>query len=272
MIRLNGQVVGKHRFPDGTVRFTKEEMKTLDVFGNKIIWNYENDEELIFLMFLKKYMDDNGYLDVELKIPYLPNARMDRVKDQSDVFTLKYFASFINFLQFNAITVLDPHSPVSAALIDNLFIEAPQNYIFHAMIDLTERRNIDNVVLFYPDEGAMKRYSDLIQAPYAFGVKNRDWETGEIKSLNVIGDENLIKGRNILIIDDICSRGGTFYHSAKKLKELGAKHVFLYVTHCEDTIHKGELLKSDLIEHIYTTNSLLKKTDPKITVFDTEVN
>lgn len=272
MIRVNGQVIGTHKFPDGTARFTKKEFEAFKMFGNEIVWNYEHDGELIILMFLKKYMDDNACLDVTLTIPYLPNARMDRVKDATDVFTLKYFANFINSLQFIGVTVLDPHSAVSCALIDNLFIVPAQDYIYHAVIDLTERRNMSNVVLFYPDEGAMKRYSGMIQAPYIFGVKNRDWETGEIKSLDVIGDKNLIEGRNILIVDDICSRGGTFYHSAKKLKELGAEHVFLYVTHCEDTIHKGELLKTDLIEHIYTTNSLLRKPDPKITIFDTEAN
>ena len=69
-------------------------------------------------------------------------------------------------------------------------------------------------------------------------------------------------------MDDICSRGGTFYHSAKKLKELGAKEVCLYVTHCENTIIEGELLTSDLIEKVYTTNSIFTKEHEKIEVFE----
>ena len=76
-------------------------------------------------------------------------------------------------------------------------------------------------MLFYPDEGAMKRYSGMINKPYAFGIKDRDWYTGAIKGLEVSGSTDLIKNNNVLIVDDICSRGGTFYHSAKKLKELG---------------------------------------------------
>ena len=71
---------------------------------------------------------------------------------------------------------------------------------------------------------------------------------------------------NILIIDDICSKGGTFYHSAKRLKEAGAANIYLYITHCENTIHEGELLNSDLIKHIYTTDSILTKTHEKITI------
>jgi ribose-phosphate pyrophosphokinase len=107
----------------------------------------------------------------------------------------------------------------------------------------------------------------MIEMPYAFGIKKRDWTTGKIEGLDVAGSVDKIKDSNILIIDDICSRGGTFYHSAKKLKELGAKKIYLYITHCENTILEGELLTSGLIERVYTTNSIFTKEHEKIEVF-----
>ena len=76
------------------------------------------------------------------------------------------------------------------------------------------------------------------------------------------------KGKKILIVDDICSRGGTFYHSAKKMKELGAEEVYLYVTHCENTILEGDLLTSGLIEKVFTTNSIFTKEHEKIEIYD----
>ena len=112
--------------------------------------------------------------------------------------------------------------------------------------------------MFYPDEGAGKRYSGMIPLPYAFGIKKRDWATGQIKGLDVAGDTENISGKNILIVDDICSKGGTFYFSAKKLKELGAKNIYLHITHCENTIFEGELLSGELVKRIYTTNSILR--------------
>ena len=51
-----------------------------------------------------------------------------------------------------------------------------------------------------------------------------------------------------------------------KLKELGAVDVALYVSHCEDNIQNGDLLKTDLISKIYTTDSILHIEDPKIEV------
>jgi ribose-phosphate pyrophosphokinase len=123
-----------------------------------------------------------------------------------------------------------------------------------------------SLTMFYPDEGAMKRYAGMFNLPYAFGIKKRNWETGQIEGLDVAGAVDEISGRDILIVDDICSRGGTFYHSAKKLKELGARDIYLYVSHCENTILEGELLKDDLIKKVYTTNSIFTKSHEKIEV------
>ena len=85
--------------------------------------------------------------------------------------------------------------------------------------------------------------------------------------MDVISQED-IKGKNILIVDDICSRGGTFYHSAKKLKELGANKIYLYISHCENTILEGDLLTSGLIEKVFTTNSIFTKKHEKIEVLN----
>jgi ribose-phosphate pyrophosphokinase len=60
----------------------------------------------------------------------------------------------------------------------------------------------------------------------------------------------------VLIVDDICSRGGTFVHTAKALKDAGAANVYLYITHCERTIFNGEIFSSGLIEKVFTTNSI----------------
>ena len=112
----------------------------------------------------------------------------------------------------------------------------------------------------------MKRYSGMTDMRYVFGLKRRDWETGKIEGLDVIGDAEMIVGKTILIVDDICSRGGTFYHSAKKLKELGADKIYLFVTHCENTILTGDLLSSGLVEKVFTTNSIFSAKHEKVKV------
>jgi ribose-phosphate pyrophosphokinase len=177
---------------------------------------------------------------------------MDRVKSRKDVFTLKSFCNVINGMKFDRVIVRDVHSNVSLALLNNAMLQEPTYFIEKA------KEKCGAPVLFYPDEGAMKRYSSLIKAPFSFGIKDRDWDTGVIKGLNIMNPDE-VKGKDVLIVDDICSRGGTFFHSAKALKSAGANKIYLYVTHLETTVFDGELLNSGLVEKIYTTNSIFPK-------------
>lgn len=257
MIKVDNIVIEANQFPDHTLLVKAPVLRGVGEFV-QIAWNYESDSELFTLICLRKHY---GQSKAILWMDYCPHARMDRVKEPNDVFTLKYFADVINSLNFTRVNILDPHSSVCTALINNVRVLSPQSYILMSM------QNCAPDMLFYPDEGAMKRYSSMIEKEYAFGIKRRDWATGKIEGLDVAGCVEKIKDNRILIIDDICSRGGTFYHSAKKLKELGAKEIYLYITHCENTILEGELLTSGLIEKVYTTNSIFTKEHEKIEVF-----
>lgn len=265
MIRLNGDPIEIGSFPDGTILMKQgDDGKTCA----DIDWYYENDRELVALIYLTKHLRRLGYEFIDLYMPYIPNARQDRVKNPEDVFTLKYFAEILNDLKFRTVTVLDPHSTVSEALINNISIMSPKNYIEETLFCMKTKEHVDtdHILVFYPDSGAAKRCSDMINRYYAYGIKKRDWDSGKIVGLDIIDNGFDLKDKDILIVDDICSKGGTFYHSAKKLKELGAKDIYLYVSHCENTILEGELLKGDLIKKIYTTNSIFTKSHEKIEV------
>lgn len=253
MIKVGNVEIKQGQFPDGTLLMKFDPNgDEFDPRGNMLVeWYYENDAELFSLICVKRHLDRvYSYSDVTLYMPYIPHARMDRVKSDADVFTLKYFCEIINSLNFKVVHVRDAHSSVSLALLNNVVDEGIENYIHKATI----ASKAD--ALFFPDEGAMKRYSDKSEKPYAFGMKKRDWETGKILGLDIINAEN-IKDKNVLIVDDICSRGGTFFHAAKALKAAGAKSVSLYVTHLERTVILGEMASTDgLVDHVYTTQSI----------------
>lgn len=269
MIKVNGKIVEKKLFPDGTFS-TKLSSEFADKEKTIITWLYSEDSEFVLLMFITKHLKNMGVKNIELYMPYIPNARLDRVKSEEDIFTLKYFAQAINDLGFDQVRVLDPHSYVSEALIERIKIDVPNAMIEKVLNKIATENNVDEkeITMFYPDEGAMKRYCGNFNNPFAFGIKKRDWKSGDILGLEVSGETDRIKGKNILIIDDICSKGGTFYHSAKKLKELGAGNIYLYISHCENTILKGDVLTSGLVERVYTTNSIFNETNEKITVFE----
>ena len=262
MIKLNGYVVEQNRFPDGTLAIKEINVDLLsDNFANWIDWMYDGDEEMFTIMSLVDIIRRNSQGRIYLKMPYLPNARMDRIKTDTENFALKVFANWINGLGFDRIFVENVHSNVSNALVNNIVDSLPDDDI------KTITKDYDFDVIFFPDEGACKRYKDMdvikeLGLPIAFGIKNRDWKTGDILNLDVMGAD--VKDKKVLIIDDICSKGFTFYYSGMKLRELGASDVRLYVTHCEDTIRGGKILDTDVVSKVYTTDSICHYDGDKI--------
>ena len=106
MIRVSGEIVKINKFPDGTPRINLdvENIKEDEYDGRPCIlidWFYENNDEMFYLMLIKKHLERHlTNVDYYLFMPYIPNARMDRVKNDDEVFTLKYFCDFINSLNF----------------------------------------------------------------------------------------------------------------------------------------------------------------------------
>lgn len=261
MISVNDKQIDFTKFPDGTTSFRYNPLCSTTHFFN-VTWKYDSDEECILLWHLVNHIrEHDSVARIRLILPYVPNARMDRVKNPDEVFTLKWFAKFVNTLGFDDVLIDDPHSNVSAALLDRVRVYDAQSNIQNVLGRLYDK----NVLLCYPDEGAAKRYSSQAGREYVFCIKHRDWRTGKIERLELTTPEK-VADRNVLIVDDICSRGGTFTYTAQALKEAGANEVFLYVTHCENTIHSGTVLTDGLISHVFTTDSIYRGDSKKISL------
>lgn len=243
------------RFPDNTLL-----MKLMVGNENEIVWKYENDSELFAVYCIARHIKQKG-LNVGLVMDYIPNARQDRVKEPRDVFTLKYFAELINSCDFDYVEVLDPHSPVSEALINNIRVDNGGEYIEKVLKELGE-----DVIVYYPDNGAHKKYTSFITQPACYGVKKRDWATGKILGLDIMLNGIDIKNKTILMVDDIIAYGGSMFYGAKALKELGCGDIYIYATHVENSILEGELIDSGLFKKIFTTGSLFNKEHKLIEV------
>ena len=251
MIHVNGVLIEQHHFGAGELN-----IKLFNCGKERIniLWNYESDEEYFTLACIRHYF---GAADCVLIMPYLPHARMDRVKNPEDVFTLQTFAELINILAFAEVRVLDAHSNVGPALIHRCVNVNPKEYIQKAIKTLGH----EDLVLFFPDEGAQKRYGEMFPYyPQAFGIKKRNWETRKIEGYMIVGEENIV-GKEVLVIDDICSYGNTFIKAAESLIAAGALGVNLYVTHCEESINKGNVFTCGMIDNVFTTDSLIRSDE-----------
>lgn len=289
MLNLNGVTVNVKSFPNGE-SFADVPKSLVKEDTNKITLKFENEVELLFLQFLKDFVDTHAPKSVvTLELPYIPYSRMDR-QEEDRLFTLKSFAKFLNNMNFQGVIVMEPHSEVSVALIDRVKVlntsalltvttlmnilgvegtawlekkvydDTPEDYTLDGLFDKAQKAGIYFV---YPDAGAEKRYRKQIKYPNVITCsKVRDFNTGNIKSI-AINDASSIKDCKIaIIVDDLCSKGGTFIGAAKALKEAipTLEKVFLVVTHCENNILNGSILRSDDIAGVFTTDSIFTET------------
>ncbi len=286
MIKVGDYKIEVKHFPDGTqMLFDCNVNNFPENLGKYVItWNYESDEELITLIYIVNHIRKTWpAAPIHLNMPYIPNARMDRTKNPGEVFTLKYFANIINGLHFGQVFVIDPHSDVSVALLNNVVVINPDDYIAKTIQQIKDNNHIEDdkeIVIYFPDAGAYKRYKDIkCLKPYEkiYGQKVRDWTTGKITGLTIVDkDNNIINGsfenNYVLMIDDIISFGGTMYYSAVKINEFNPKGIYAYATHVEPKsfwdIDKGTFRKTlgysnndgsenkQIVTKLYTTNSI----------------
>lgn len=245
MIFLNGTKIEFGQFPNGEANLPK--LKQSDV--NTIILKYEDDRDLFRLLLVRQWLDE----PVHLHITYFPYSRMDRRSDDYE-FTLYSVADYINLLDFSSVTIYEPHSDVTPALLEKVIIESPIPYLI-GKLDVEYLPTKWAWQPFYPDAGAQKRYSEFLNIEDELvGFKKRDFKTGRITDLQIIGKR---LSNTVVIVDDLCSKGGTFVLAAEKLHEMGFEKVYLVVAHCEKTIFEGKILITDLIDGVYTTDSII---------------
>lgn len=211
------------KFPGGEVHFKldMEELLQGPLLSEwKIVTDLHDSDELMLLLLLADHL---GGVPKELQLLYTPYARQDRETSICEPFSLRTCAKLINQCNFNKVTLYDPHSDVTPALINRC-----------------EVGNMDkpfwiikkNDIIVSPDAGAMKKNEKLCvqyKKPHVLATKNRDLLTGEITQTKVHTDIDL-KGKRLLIIDDICDGGRTFIELAKVLKKYEPKEINLYVT------------------------------------------
>jgi ribose-phosphate pyrophosphokinase len=198
-----------------------------------------------------------------LVIPYFPAARQDRVMVKGEPLSVKVYADIINTLGFEKVFVLDAHSEVTPALLNNC--EAVSN---HKFIQQVIEKIGSDVLLISPDGGALKKIYKVSE--FLGGVevvecsKSRNVKTGKLTGFKVYADD--LEGRDCLIVDDICDGGGTFIGLAEELKNKNAGKLYLAVTH--GIFNKGfDELKSGFT-HIFTTNSFKELSNDCLTQID----
>jgi ribose-phosphate pyrophosphokinase len=244
-------------FPDGTSQVWKLSVPQNSLV--QVLWHFESEVE-IFHMLQLAYLVKIG----TLYLPYFPYARQDKIADNNTTFAkYPFIHTFTNLV--SEIITLDIHSQIynESSWIKS---EKPKHFTEAA-------RNFNPHSLFFPDSGALKRYSNLDGLhifPKMYGEKVRNQATGEITSYKVYQHKDFLDGERVLIIDDICDGGATFINAAKELKKLGVKDIGLCTSH--SIYSKGlQSMRDAGISKFYTTDSFINvlnfKNEQDLTIY-----
>jgi len=199
---------------------------------------------------------------ISLTVPYFLGARSDRKFEEGTSNYLKtVICPIINSQNFAQVEVLDPHSDVLEACLNNFKKVNNFGLVDDALSYIIGEGEEDQVILVSPDAGAYKKVFDVAQKfeikKIITATKVRDIETGkilrtEIPNLNIADIDHEFK---YVIVDDICDGGRTFVELAKVIKERRPNaEIYLIVTHGIFSAGFNEL--GEYFEGIYTTNSI----------------
>lgn len=212
-------------------------------------------ELLIFLDCLKRASVSR----LTAVIPYFGYARQDR-KDEGRVpITAKLVANLITTAGADRVLAMDLHAAQLQGFfdipVDHLFAEPVLSKYFQS-------KKIEKLTIVSPDVGNIKRAARYVQhlgAELAIIHKKRI-NGREVQCGEIIG---AVKGRNILMCDDIISTAGTMCSAAKMLKEQGADKIFIGATHAVFSDNAVENIAASPIDEIVVTDTIPVREDMK---------
>jgi len=160
-------------------------------------------------------------------IPYYGYARQDR-KDQPRVpITAKLVANLITVAGADRVLTIDLHAGQIQGFFD---IKVDHLFAAPIFVDYFKEKDFDDLVVLSPDVGGVRRaraYARRLNAPLAIVDKRRPM-ANEAQVLHIVGE---VKGKHVLIVDDMIDTGGTMIAAMEVLKEKGAREIYASCTH-----------------------------------------
>jgi ribose-phosphate pyrophosphokinase len=187
-------------------------------------------------------------------VPFYGYARQDR-KDQPRVpITAKLVANLLVAAGINRILTMDLHAQQIQG-----FFDIPVDHLYAApvMYEYLKKKKLTELVVVSPDVGGLKMahaYSQTLESGLAIVAKRRKSAT-EVESMAVIGE---IRGKNVLLVDDLTETAGTLTAAAGLLKKKGAKQILACVSHAILNNVGIERLRKSVIDELITTDTVLR--------------
>lgn len=192
-------------------------------------------------------------------IPYLGYARQDRAFLPGEIITMDLVAKMFKAAGASKIIVVDIHSMIA---LDHLQIPATNVSAVGELVKYFKKLKLKDPLVVSPDKGGIERaknFAKIFGSDYIHLEKHRDRKTGEvtIKSTN----HHEVKGRDLIIVDDMISTGGSIMKAAQYLKKQKCGKIYACCTHALLIGDAEKKLKKAGVTKIISTNSIPCKTN-----------
>jgi ribose-phosphate pyrophosphokinase len=196
-------------------------------------------------------------------MPYFGYARQDR-KDRPRVsIGAKLVANLLSAAGVTRIMTMDLHADQIQG-----FFEVPVDHLYGSTIFMPYLKSIqlEDMVIAAPDTGGTKRanaYAKQFDVDFAICYKQRE-KPNQVAKMTVIGD---VKGKNVVLVDDMCDTAGTLTKAAALMMEAGAKSVRALCTHAVLSGKAYETIENSVLTELVVTDTIpLKRESAKIKV------
>lgn len=185
-------------------------------------------------------------------MPYFGYARQDRKDKPRTSIGAKLMCNLLTTAGVSRIITMDLHADQIQG-----FMEVPVDHLFvsNVFIPYVRNLNLPDLCIASPDTGGTKRastYAKALDCDLAIGYKQRE-KQNEVASLQIIGD---VKGKNVIIVDDIIDTAGTLCKAAARIKEMGAKSVRAMCAHGLFSGDAVQKIESSALDEVLVTDTV----------------
>jgi ribose-phosphate pyrophosphokinase len=240
------------RFSDGEINiYIGESVRGADVFIVQPI-SCPANENLMELLIMMDALKRASAKSINTVLPYYGYARQDRKTRARDPITAKLLADLLTTAGANRVITMDLH----AGQIQGFF-NIPVDHLksLPILAKYFQQKEFADAVVVSPDVGGVTRareFAERLQMPIAIIDKRRP-ETNVAEVMNIIGK---VRGKTVIMIDDIIDTAGTIALGARALLEQGAKEVYACCTHPVLSGPAMERLAEAPIKEIVVTNTI----------------
>jgi ribose-phosphate pyrophosphokinase len=196
--------------------------------------------------------------DVIVVIPYMGYARQDREFLPGEIVTMKVLGKLFKGAGASKIIAVDIHSLIG---LNYFSIKTKNVTAIPDLVKYFKKMRLKNPLVVSPDQGGkerVKKFAKEFNSDYIALEKTRDRKTGKVKIKTKNLDE--VKNRDLILVDDMISTGGSIIKATQFLKKQKCKRIYVACTHALLMNDAEKKIKKAGVTSIISTNTIPGKT------------